>query len=170
MVPVGTRTSVGTASKYFSNAWQCSNAWQTCIYGGNCRGGRKGRKDTSAADLLIYQSCDRQAVEAVCESLPQANVIPPFAFVIEPINSIDGSALMVASQQEEVLRVLNLQSRYKSHGSTSMLCCCSSQRRAELLCTGCVWPLQPGALAHMIDCPLLALDAAEQLVSAGRVL
>lgn len=64
---------------------------------------------SNATNLLIYQSSNWQAVEAVCECFPQAYVIPPFALIIEAIDPVDGCALMVASQQEEVLRVLDLQ-------------------------------------------------------------
>lgn len=59
--------------------------------------------------LLIYQSSNRQAVEAVCECLPQAYVVPPFALIIESIDPVDGGTLMIASQQEEVFGVLDLQ-------------------------------------------------------------
>jgi len=62
-------------------------------------------------NLLIYQSSNRQAVEAVCERLPQAYVVPPFALIIESIDPVDGGAFMIASQQEEVLRVLDLQAQ-----------------------------------------------------------
>ena len=51
----------------------------------------------SVTNLLIYQSSNRQAVEAVCERLPQAYVVPPFALIIESIDPIDGGTLMVAS-------------------------------------------------------------------------
>lgn len=66
-----------------------------------------------AADLLIYQSSNRQAVEAVCECLPKANVVPPFALIIEAVNPIDGRTLMVTSQQKEVLWILDLHSLHQ---------------------------------------------------------
>jgi len=59
-------------------------------------------------NLLVNNSCNGQAVEAVCECLPQLNVIPSLALIIEAINSVDGSALMVTTQNEEVLGVLDL--------------------------------------------------------------
>ena len=61
-----------------------------------------------AQDLFVYQGRNGQAVEAVSERLPNPNVVSPLAFVIESINSVDRGALMVASQQEEIFRVLNL--------------------------------------------------------------
>lgn len=62
-----------------------------------------------AVYLFIYQCCYWQAIEAVCKCFPESNIVTPFAFIIEAINSIDGSAFMIASEQEEVLRILDLQ-------------------------------------------------------------
>lgn len=40
-------------------------------------------------DLLINNRCDWQAVEAVCESLPQLDIVPPLAFIVESVYAID---------------------------------------------------------------------------------
>jgi hypothetical protein len=61
--------------------------------------------------LLINQGCNWQAVEAICEGFPQPDVVSPLALIIESIDSVDGCALMVASQQKEVLRVLDLRKK-----------------------------------------------------------
>jgi hypothetical protein len=58
--------------------------------------------------LLVYESCNRQAVEAVCEGPPQPDAVPPLALIIEAIDPVDGGTLVVASQQEEVFWVLDL--------------------------------------------------------------
>ena len=62
----------------------------------------------SKPHLLIYQCGNGQAVEAVCEGLPQPDVVPPLALVVEAVDPVDGRALVVPSQQEEVLWVLDL--------------------------------------------------------------
>merc|ERR1719361_920152 len=56
-------------------------------------------------DLLVNDGGNGQAVETVCEGLPQLDVVPPFAFIIETIDAVDGGTLVVSSQQEKVLRV-----------------------------------------------------------------
>jgi len=61
------------------------------------------------AHLLIYERGDGQAVEAVRERLPEPDVVPPFALIIEAVYPVDGRALMVASQEEEIFWVLHLQ-------------------------------------------------------------
>ena len=59
-------------------------------------------------DLLVNDSSDGEAIEAVGESFPKLDVVPPLAFIIKPIYAIDGSAFVVASQDEEVLRIFDL--------------------------------------------------------------
>lgn len=59
-------------------------------------------------DLLVNDGRNGQAVEAVGESLPQLDVVSPLALVVEAIDTVDGGALVVAAQNEEVLRVLDL--------------------------------------------------------------
>jgi len=57
--------------------------------------------------LLVNDSCDGQAVEAIGESLPELDVVPPLALVVEAINAVDGGAFVVASKDKEVLRVFD---------------------------------------------------------------
>ena len=59
-------------------------------------------------DLLINDCCNGQAVETIGEGLPQLDVVSPFAFVVKPIDSVDGGALVVSAQNEEVLRIFDL--------------------------------------------------------------
>jgi len=67
-----------------------------------------GEAAVHAQDLLVDQGRHWQAVEAVSERLPNSNVVPPLALVVEPVDSVDGRALVVAPQQEEVLGVFDL--------------------------------------------------------------
>lgn len=61
-----------------------------------------------AKDLFINNSSYGQAVEAVSEGLPKLDVVSSLALVVEAVYSVDTGALVVASQQEEVLGVLDL--------------------------------------------------------------
>ena len=58
-------------------------------------------------DLLVDDSGDGKAVEAVGEGLPQLDVVPALALIVEAVYAVDGGALVVASQHEEVLGVLD---------------------------------------------------------------
>lgn len=59
-------------------------------------------------DLFINDSCNWQAVEAVCKGLPQFDIIPSFAFIVESVDAVDRCTLVVSSQDEEVLWILDL--------------------------------------------------------------
>ena len=68
--------------------------------------------ETCGSHLFVDQGSDGQAIEAVSERLPDANVVSALAFVIKSVDSIDGSALVVSSEEEEVLWILDLQQTF----------------------------------------------------------
>jgi hypothetical protein len=39
--------------------------------------------------LLVNDSCDGQAVEAICEGFPQFDIVPPLALIVEAIDAVD---------------------------------------------------------------------------------
>lgn len=59
-------------------------------------------------DLLVDDGGNGQAVEAVGERLPQLDVVTALALIVETVDAVDGCALVVAAEDEEVLRVLDL--------------------------------------------------------------
>jgi hypothetical protein len=67
-----------------------------------------GRQATvTAEDLLINERSNRQTVETVSEGLPELDRESALALVIEAIDAIDTSALVISAKQEEVLRILD---------------------------------------------------------------
>jgi len=74
-----------------------------------------------AEDLLVNDGSNWQAVEAVGESLPQLDVVSSLALVVEPINSVNGSTLVVSSEEEEVLGVLDLVGEEEADGLERLL-------------------------------------------------
>lgn len=58
-----------------------------------------------AEDLFVDDSRHREAVEAVDEGLPQLNVIPSLALIVEAVDTVDGRTLVIATKDEKVLRV-----------------------------------------------------------------
>lgn len=75
----------------------------------------------TAEDLFINNGGNWQTVKAVSESLPQFNVVSPFALIIESIDAVDGGALVVTTQQEEVLGILNLVGQQQANGLQRLL-------------------------------------------------
>ena len=59
-------------------------------------------------DLLVDDGCNWEAVEAVCEGLPQLDVVSSFAFIVESVNTIDRSAFVVSTKDEEILWIFDL--------------------------------------------------------------
>lgn len=72
-------------------------------------------------NLLVNNGGNRQAVEAVGKRLPEFNVVATLALVVETIDTVDGSAFMVASQDEEVFRILDLVCEQKANGLERLL-------------------------------------------------
>lgn len=60
-----------------------------------------------AEDLLINDTGNWQAVKAVCECLPQLDTVASLALVVKSIYSVNGGALMVATKDEEIVRVFD---------------------------------------------------------------
>jgi len=74
-----------------------------------------------AKDFLINEGSNREAVEAVGESLPELNVISSLALIVEAVDSVDGGALVVSSEDEEVLWVFDLVGEQKADGLEGLL-------------------------------------------------
>jgi hypothetical protein len=72
-------------------------------------------------DLLVDDGGDGQAVEAISEGLPQLDVVPSLALVVEAIDAVDGGALMVAAEDEEVLGILDLVGQEEADGLERLL-------------------------------------------------
>jgi len=68
-----------------------------------------------AENFLINKSCNWQAVKYIGEYFPKFDRVPSLAFVVKSINSVDLGAFVVTSEEEEVLRVLDLVAHHQSN-------------------------------------------------------
>jgi hypothetical protein len=59
-------------------------------------------------DFFINDGRDGQTVKAVREGLPQLDVVPSFALVVEAINAVDRCAFVIATENEKILWILDL--------------------------------------------------------------
>ena len=62
----------------------------------------------NAEDLLCNDGRDRKAVKRINECLPDLDVAPSLAFVVEAVDTSDVRAFVVAAEEEEVLGELQL--------------------------------------------------------------
>jgi hypothetical protein len=72
-------------------------------------------------DLLVNDGRDWQAVETVSESLPQFDVVSSLALVVEAVDSVDRGALVIATEDEEILRVFDLVCKQETNGLERLL-------------------------------------------------
>jgi len=68
----------------------------------------------AAEDFVVENSGDGETVEAVRECLPQFDRESTLAFVVEPVDSVNGGAFVIATEKKEVLRVLDFVSKEKT--------------------------------------------------------
>lgn len=66
-------------------------------------------------DLIVDERSNWQAIEAVCEHLPQFNSVSSFALIIKSVNAVNTCTLVVATEEEEVLGELDLVSEKETH-------------------------------------------------------
>jgi hypothetical protein len=81
----------------------------------------RGKSSMHAENLFVNKGGNGQAVETVGEGLPDTDVVASLALVVESVDSVNGGALVVASQHEEVLGVLNLVCQQQAHGLKGLL-------------------------------------------------
>lgn len=72
-------------------------------------------------DLLINDGRNWQAVEAVGKCFPQLDVVTSLAFVVESVDAVDGSTLVVTTENEEVLWVFDLVCEEQADGLKRLL-------------------------------------------------
>jgi hypothetical protein len=66
--------------------------------------------------FFVDNSGHRKTIEAICEGLPKFDIVTALALIVEAINSVDGSALMVPSQEEEVLWIFDFVGQQEADG------------------------------------------------------
>ena len=60
------------------------------------------------AENLVVDNCGNwEAIEALNKLLPELQGISSFTLIIKPVDSVDGATFVIASQEEEVLWVLD---------------------------------------------------------------
>lgn len=72
-------------------------------------------------DLLVNNGGNGETVEAVGKCLPELDVVATLALVVETIDTVDGGTLVVATEDEEVLGVLDLVGEQQADGLQGLL-------------------------------------------------
>lgn len=72
-------------------------------------------------NLFVDDSGDGKAVETVGKGLPQLDVVPALAFVVETVDAVNGCTFVVTTQDEEVFGVLDLVGQQEADGLERLL-------------------------------------------------
>lgn len=72
-------------------------------------------------DLLVDDGGNGQAIEAVGKRLPELDVVPPLALIVEAVYTVDGGTLVVAAEDKEVFWVFDLVGQEKADGLERLL-------------------------------------------------
>jgi hypothetical protein len=100
------------------------------------RGELRRESTVHAQDLLVNDGCNWEAVEAISEGLPEFNIVAAFAFIVETIDAVDRGALVVASQKEEILWVLNFVGEEEANCLKRLLAAVDVITEEEIVCIG----------------------------------
>ena len=87
-----------------------------------------------AENFVVDESCDGQAIKAVCEDLPQLDAMAALTLVVEAVDAIDGGALVIASKQEEVLWILDLICKQEAHSLQRLLSTIDIVTQEQVVC------------------------------------
>jgi len=71
-----------------------------------------------AHNFLVNKSNKRHVVKAGVKCLPETNFIPSLNFIKEPIDSCDCLAFVIASENDNLLRISNFQGKKEADDFT----------------------------------------------------
>jgi hypothetical protein len=114
-------------------------------------------------DLLVNDGGDGQAVEAVGEGLPQLDVVATLALIVEAVDAVDGRALVVAAQDEEVLGILDLVGEQQADGLERLLAAIYVVAEEEVVGLG----REAAVLEEAEEVIILPVDIAANLRDKG---
>ncbi len=114
-------------------------------------------------DLLVDDGGNGQTVEAVGKGLPQLDVVAALALVVEAVDAVDGRALVIAAQDEEVLGVLDLVGQQQADGLERLLAAVDVVAQEEVVGLG----REAAILEQPQQVVVLAVDVAADLGELG---
>ena len=84
--------------------------------------------------FLVDDCCNRQTIEAIGECLPQLDVVPPLALIVESVYAVDRCALVVPTQNKEVFWILDLVREKQTYGFERLFASVDIIPKEEVIC------------------------------------
>lgn len=123
-----------------------------------------------AHDFLVDEGNKRHVIEAVVERLPQRKLVPSLDLVEEAINAGDRLALVVAAQDDDLLREADLEREKEANDFATLLASVDivaqeqvTQIATQNLILLVLLVLVRHLLEHVEEVAVLAVDVAEDL-------
>lgn len=118
-----------------------------------------GETSVDTENLASDNGGNRQRVETVNECLPDFDIAPPLALVVEPVNSGHVGALVVAAEKEKVLGELELVAEEQQNGLERLLPPVNIVTQEEVVGHG----REATHLKHSDQVRVLSVDIADDL-------
>ena len=87
-----------------------------------------------AKNLFINKGGNRQAIKAISKYFPHTDIKSSFTLVIKPINTIDFCIFMVASQQENFIRVSYFVCKKQTNSLQALLATVNIISKEKIIC------------------------------------
>ena len=85
-------------------------------------------------NFLVNDRCNGQTVEAVGKGLPKLDVIPSLALIIKAVDAVDRSTFVIASQDKEIFRVLDLVGKEQADSFERLLASIDIVPQEQIIC------------------------------------
>ena len=82
---------------------------------------RRRQAAVNTKDLAGNNGSNGESVECIDEGLPDLDVAPPLAFIVEAVDAGDIGALVVTAEEEEVLGIFQLKTEEEEDGLERLL-------------------------------------------------
>ena len=73
-------------------------------------------------ELQVLRVTDRHAIKTVTKDAPEFDRVAALALIVEPVDPVQGRALVVAAQKEKGFRVLDLVAQQKRNCFDRLFC------------------------------------------------
>lgn len=115
-------------------------------------------------NFLVDDCCNRQAIKAIGERLPQLDVIPSLALIVESIYAVDRRTLVIPTQDEEILWILDLVCEKQANCFKRLFASIDVVPKEQIVCFG--W--EPSVFKEAQKVVVLAMNITTDLQPAKQ--
>lgn len=87
-----------------------------------------------AENLVVNECSDGHAIEDVLEFFPDADAVAALAFVVEPVDPVNLTTLVITAQEEKILLVLQFVCKQQDDRLETLLASVDVVSQKEVIC------------------------------------